>query len=265
MNKSVEIICVGNELLNGYTLNTNAHWMANEIANVSGVVRRITLVRDEIDEIDTSIKESLRRKPRWVIISGGLGPTYDDKTLQGLAKAVGRKLIISKVAVRMLRRKYVKTSYPILTPSRYKMATIPAGSKPLENPVGHAPAVMVKHGSCTIFSLPGVPREMESIFSIHVLPVLKRSTGKFVRTDVRLETKGVMESMLSPYLDIVVAKNPNVYIKSHPRGYSKGISTLHVNIATEARDRKTAKRNLKRAVQQMKFYVRKAGGSVKQI
>lgn len=265
MNRSVEIICVGNELLNGYTLNTNAHWMANEIANVGGVVRRVTVVRDEIDEIHASIKESLRRKPKWVIISGGLGPTYDDKTLQGLAKALRRKLIVSKEAAHMLRRKYVKTSNPVLTPSRYKMATIPAGSKPLENPVGHAPAVMVKHGSCTIFSLPGVPREMESIFSMHVLPVLKQSIGKFIRADVRLETKSVMESILSPYLDIVVAKNPEVYIKSHPRGYSKGISTLHVNIATEARDRKTAKRNLKKAVRQMKFYVKKAGGSVKQI
>ncbi|MGH9910042.1 MAG: molybdopterin-binding protein, partial [Nitrososphaerales archaeon] len=101
MNRSVEIICVGNELLNGYTLNTNAHWMANEIANVGGIVRRVTVVRDEIDEIDAPIKESLRRKPKWVIISGGLGPTYDDKTLQGLTKALGRKLIVSKEAVHM--------------------------------------------------------------------------------------------------------------------------------------------------------------------
>ncbi len=265
MNRSVEIICVGNELLIGHTLNTNAHWVANEITNAGGIVSRVTVVRDEIEQIATSIKESLGRKPFWVIISGGLGPTYDDKTLLALAKALGQRLVVNKEAVDMLKCKYVKTSNPAITPSRYKMATMPIRSKPLENPVGHAPAVMVKHGSCTIFALPGVPREMESIFSMHILPLLKRRVGSFVRKEINIETKGVMESVLAPFLDMVVAKNPNVYIKSHPKGYSKGVSTLHVNITAEAGNMKTANKYLRRAVQQTKLAIEEAGGSVKQI
>jgi molybdopterin-biosynthesis enzyme MoeA-like protein len=145
------------------------------------------------------------------------------------------------------------------------MATMPIGSKPLENPVGHAPAVMVRHETYMIFSLPGVPEEMKSIFLKHVLPLLKRRIGKFVRKEVSLETKGVMESVLAPYLDIVVAKNPDVYVKSHPKGYSRGVSTLHINIAAEAIDRKTVNRYLSKAVLQMKLCVRKAGGKVKEI
>jgi molybdenum cofactor synthesis domain-containing protein len=265
MNRNVEIICVGNELLTGHTLNTNAHWLSSEITDAGGIVRRVTVIRDEIEEIVSSVKESLKRKHAYIIISGGLGPTYDDKTLQGLAKALGRRLVVNKKAVNMLKRKYVKTSHPTLTPSRYKMATIPMGAEPLENPVGHAPAVMIKENSCLVFSLPGVPREMQSIFSVHILPIIKRRIGKFVRMSVSLETKGVTESMLSPYIDTVVAKNPNVYVKSHPKGYNKGVSILHVNIAAEAKSRKDANMYLKKASREMKLYVAKSGGSAREI
>lgn len=264
-NRLLEIISVGNELLTGHTLNTNAQWMSRRVTEFGGVVKRITVVRDDIDEIASSIKESLRRKPRWIIISGGLGPTYDDKTLQGLANALKLRLILNKDAVKMLRRKYSKTQDPALTPSRLKMTTMPAKAKPIENPVGHAPAVMVKQGSCTIFSLPGVPSEMEAIFAKHVLPVLKRNIGKFVRLEAELETMGVMESVLAPYLDNVVAKNPKVYIKSHPRGYSKGVSTLHINLACKSTNVKLARGYLKRAIDQMKESVRKAGGKARTI
>lgn len=265
MQRTLEIICVGNELLTGHTLNTNAHWMAKKLTDVGGIVRRIAIVRDEIEEIVSSINESLERKPRWIIISGGLGPTYDDKTLQGLAKALRQRLVVNKEAVAMLRRKYMKAANPILTPSRYKMATMPRKAKPLENSVGHAPAVMVKHGSCTIFALPGVPKEMEAIFSKHVLPAIKKGIGNFVRMEVTLETRGIMESVLAPYLDIVVANNPDVYIKSHPKDYEDGMSTLHINISAEARNKTTARIFMERATEQMKLVVINAGGRVKRI
>ncbi|MFQ5940864.1 MAG: molybdopterin-binding protein [Nitrososphaerales archaeon] len=263
MKRSAEIICVGNELLTGHTLNTNAHWLAGEITRIGGIVRKIIVVGDETEEIAASIKESLGRKGAWIIISGGLGPTYDDKTLLGLARALGLKLVVNKEAVTMLKHKYVKTSIPTLSPSRYKMATIPANSKPLENPVGHAPGVMVKYGSCMIFALPGVPQEMRDIFSMHVLPVLKQRIGKFVRTQSSFETRGVMESILAPYLEIVVARNPNVYVKSHPKGYNKGVPTLHIDITAEGSNRNTANRYLRRAVRQMKHCIKRTGGTVK--
>ncbi len=258
----VEIISVGNELLTGHTLNTNAHWIAKQVTDVGGIVERVTVVRDEVDEIASSIRESLRRKVCWIIISGGLGPTYDDKTLQGLAKALGRKLVLNKEAVAMLRRKYSKTLNPALTAARMKMATLPTKARPLDNPVGHAPAVMVKHGSCTIFSLPGVPDEMVAIFSKHVLPLLKNKIGGLVRIETSFETMNVTESILAPYLDSVVAQNPKVYIKSHPRGYRKGVSTLHINIACEASGRKLASKYVRKATKQMMQSVLDAGGKI---
>ena len=261
----VEIISVGNELLTGHTLNTNAHWLAKQITDAGGIVKRVTIVRDEVNEIASSIRESLGRKASWIIISGGLGPTYDDKTLQGLAKALGQKLVLNEKAVGMLERKYSKTPNPVLTVPRIKMATMPARAKPLENPVGHAPAVMVKHGSCTLFSLPGVPAEMMAIFVKHILPVLKHKIGRLVRIESSLEATNIMESVVAPYLDRVVANNPKVYIKSHPRGYSKGVSILHINLACESSSRKLARQYLRKAVREMKQAVRDAGGKVQEI
>ena len=169
-------------------------------------------------------------------------------------------MVLNTKAVKMIRHKYRKTRNPALTPSRLKMATIPANAKPIDNPVGHAPAEMVRQGSCTIFSLPGVPSEMEAVFTKHLASIVRSSIGKFVRLEAELEAAGVAESVLAPYLDNVVAKNPGVYIKSHPRGYGKRGSILRINLASEGGNAKLARRRLERAVNQMKDGVREAGG-----
>ena len=261
----VEIISVGNELLTGHTLNTNAYWIAKQVTDAGGIVKRVTVVSDEVTEIASAIRESLRRQVYWIIVSGGLGPTYDDKTLQGLARALGQKLVVNKKAVKMLGRKYQRTSNPTLTPSRIKMAILPAKAEPLENPIGHAPAVVVKHASCLIFSLPGVPTEMMAIFTKHMIPVLKRKIGEIVRIETNLETTSVMESVIAPYLHKVVASNPAVYIKSHPRGYKKGTSKLHISLVCESRNRRATEKSLRKAVREMRQSVIDAGGKVREI
>lgn len=265
MNKSIEIICIGNELLTGHTVNTNATWLSGEITRAGGIVRRVTVVRDELDEISNSIKESLERKPRYLITSGGLGPTYDDKTLQGLGAALGKELIVNKDAVSMLRRKYRRTKNASITPPRYKMAKLPKNSKPLDNPIGHAPGVMINHVRCTIFALPGVPNEMEAIFNVYVLPILRKQFGKFVRKEITLQTSGVVESLLAPYLDEIVTKNPEVYVKSHPKGYEKGVSTLHINISAEGRTAASAQAKLKKAVADVMNCIDELHGTVRRI
>jgi len=96
MNQHMEIICIGNELLIGKTLNTNATWLAKRATSLGITVKRITIVRDEIEEIADVIREVLQRKPRFIITTGGLGPTFDDKTLEGIAKALNRKLEVNE-------------------------------------------------------------------------------------------------------------------------------------------------------------------------
>jgi len=105
MTQNMEIICVGNELLIGKTLNTNAQWMAKQATAMGIAVNRITVVADEVNEIATAIRETLKRKPHFALTTGGLGPTFDDKTLQGIAEALDRKLTVNTEALKMVKEK----------------------------------------------------------------------------------------------------------------------------------------------------------------
>src|SRR3990170_8499314 len=141
MSIRTELLCVGNELLIGKTLNTNAHWLAKRLTALGAVVQRITVVRDDTKEIAAAIREVLKRRPSFAITTGGLGPTFDDKTLEGIAEALDRKLEISEKALKMVKEKYEayarksRTETVELTQPRIKMATIPEKTEPIPNPV----------------------------------------------------------------------------------------------------------------------------------
>ena len=80
----VEILRIGNELLSGITLNTNAHWLSRKITKIGGFVRRVIVIRDDLNEIPLTLLETLNKKPNWIIVCGALGPTYENKTLLGI-------------------------------------------------------------------------------------------------------------------------------------------------------------------------------------
>ncbi len=187
------MLCVGNELLIGRTLNTNASRISSELHRIGVWVSRHTVVGDDVDGIAEAVKEALDRSADFLIISGGLGPTYDDKTLQGLAKALNRRLVVNRKALSMIKTRYKKMAEKgiiprfEITPYRLKMATLPAYSRALPNPLGTAPAVMVRHNATTIFCLPGVPSELESILADSVIPMIKRSVGELYTTEALLE------------------------------------------------------------------------------
>jgi molybdopterin-biosynthesis enzyme MoeA-like protein len=131
--KRVEILVVGNELLNGTTLDTNSFWLSRELGRSGLRVERKTTVRDELPEISTAFRQCISRKPDWVFSIGGLGPTYDDMTVRGLALALGRRLKLDPVAVAMLKESYRRRALLLKKPVRrlgnasLKMAMIPVG------------------------------------------------------------------------------------------------------------------------------------------
>ena len=218
----VEVLCIGSELLSGITLNSNAHWLAGQIAQAGATLKRVTVVGDDLGEISLTVRECLGRNPDILITTGGLGATYDDMTLEGVAAALGRKTSIDQRAVDMLRRSYArrKLNYEI-NESRLKMATIPEGSTPLENMVGGAPGVQIEYGGTKIFCLQGVPGEMQQIFNDHIMPIIKKQVGHFFSKEVNYMVRGVTESMIAPALVRIVDANPKeaMYLKTHPQGY----------------------------------------------
>jgi nicotinamide-nucleotide amidase len=227
------VIGVGNELLNGRTANTNAQWLCSEIYALGGSVKRVLTVPDDLVEIEAVLRESLVRKPRWVITTGGLGPTYDDMTLAGVASALGlelsedasaREMILKRLQAYKVEGKAMSLE---LTPERAKMAHIPTGSKALSNSAGTAPGVLVDLKGTYVACLPGVPTEMKAIFEEHLAPLMAGSRLKTLTVDT--EIRGVPEAALAPTLAALAKKYPGVYVKSHPRGF-EGVSRVLVQL-----------------------------------
>lgn len=217
---NVEIICIGNELLLGITENTNATWLCKEISKVGGKINRIVVIGDNLFEIAKSIDESYHNSPDWIITTGGLGPTYDDKTIEGLALFDNQELIVNQEALEMLEKSYKRRKMNIkLTEARIKMAKIPGNAKPINNPIGNAPAVLIKKGNTKIMCLPGVPEEMKSIFKESILEKIRDISIEKIQ-NIEFEITGVSEAILAPFLLDVAKRNYKcLYIKTHPKRY----------------------------------------------
>ncbi|HEU4821806.1 MAG TPA: molybdopterin-binding protein [Nitrososphaeraceae archaeon] len=289
---NVELLSVGNELLSGTITNTNAQWISSKITRAGGVVKRITTVGDCIVDISHAVKECIERRPRWLIISGGLGPTYDDRTLQGLSSALGQELVPDAHAIQMLRKSYLRYISRIgnikLNDAQLKMAMIPKGSTPIQNPVGSAPAVFVEVKSDTgttktktrIFALPGVPKEMKALFSTVIMPQFKEIVGRYYFVESIFETVGVTEAMLAPTLSRLVNSYSadDIYLKTHPKGYTHGNRNsssrpkpkpepepkLNIQIASKGKDKLQVETRYNTILGTLKEDIQKLGGKIHQ-
>ncbi len=269
-----EILVVGNELLNGTTLDTNSHWMSEELTKLGVRVTRKTTIRDELGVIILTFKECLRRKPEWIFSIGGLGPTYDDMTIEGLAKSVGKELYLDDSAVQMLKDSYERRrkmfNHPIrrLPKASLKMAMIPRGATALYNSVGSAAGVLLKVGNTTIASLPGVPSEMKAIFTEELVPRIQETSSKFINAEEWLELVGTSESRIStPVARISKKYSPLLYVKSHPMGFENGKSIIHVQLilTSKAQDKEKSVGQLEKAASEMITAAKKLGATVKTI
>lgn len=274
MSKRMEIVCVGNELLIGRTLNTNATWLARRATSLGMTVKRITVVSDDVEEIAKAIQEVLQRKPHFAITTGGLGPTFDDKTLEGISKALDLKLEVNEKALDMIKQRYEtyrkegRIEKVELTPPRVKMATLPQGAQPLHNAAGTAPGVMLKVGKTFLLVLPGVPPEMEAIFEESVAPLLKKAAGKVTFFETSLYADNIVESTLAPLIDQAMRDNPHVYVKSHV--YAKDLAEsgrkrphIELHLSTTSENSKTAHKLLGETIVELSELIEKNGGVIK--
>ena len=242
----VELLSIGNELLLGNTVNTNASWLASQITSLGGIVTRITIVPDNLEEISRAIKEAVDRKPDFIITTGGIGPTFDDMTTKAVAKAFHLRLKVHQTALKMVREHYARR-FPnrriSLTPPRLKMAIFPSGGLAIPNPVGTAPALHLNTHRTQIYCLPGVPKEAEAIFRESLSQTIHSKAGNKIFVEKWLKVQGVMESSLAPIIDKVMPKWPSVYIKSHPRGAEgKGGPRIELHFSISASDSTRAER-----------------------
>jgi nicotinamide-nucleotide amidase len=169
-----EIITTGTELVTGRVGDFNARYAARRLHEVGLTVQRITILGDRAPLLQEALQQSLYRS-RFIIITGGLGPTEDDITVAAAAQALGLKLLQDKALLSRIRRCLDEQQIP--WEERYaKLAVIPEGSLVLD-PGGAACGFALKHLGVRLFFLPGVPREMRQLFDAFVLPSLVEWAG----------------------------------------------------------------------------------------
>jgi len=248
----VAIIAVGRELLTGRVRDANASWLARRVTGLGGQVQRMAIVDDDPAQIARELQRSLEDGASVVLTTGGLGPTADDRTLQGIALAFGRALVLHQGALQMVKERYEALAaggavqQADLTESRKKMAILPEGAIPLPNPVGAAPAVLFKVQGMTIIALPGVPAELVAIFEASALHLLLKMTPETVYQERVLVTPVGDESLLAPLLEEVMRRIPQVYLKSRATHFGPQVK-LEVVLSASARTKEEAEAVLQAA------------------
>jgi nicotinamide-nucleotide amidase len=173
-----ELLTVGNELLLGFVVDTNAAEMSQLLAAAGVRVRRRGTVGDDPDDVRQAVRAALDRSGT-VIVTGGLGPTKDDLTKHAVAEVFGRKLVRDFGLVERLEAWYQQRGIATMPPSNLVQADVPEGATVLPNPRGTAPGLWIEdgHGRLAIL-LPGVPKEMRGLMVDEVIPRLKQARGQ---------------------------------------------------------------------------------------
>jgi len=192
----IEIVLTGNELLDGTTLDRHTQYLAERLRKLGFQIEQTCVVPDNEDKIRWAITEAALRSSA-VIVTGGLGPTSDDLTLEVAAKAFGSNLVLSKRAQQNVMKRLKKLGRSKANESHRKMFFIPKGSKVLSNSAGAAPAIQWEKGDCSLFFLPGVPLEFRSVLDQHVLPWFEKRAPRQMNFLFVLKTFGWAESDLN--------------------------------------------------------------------
>jgi nicotinamide-nucleotide amidase len=202
--RKAEIIAIGSELLLGGRLDTNSLFLTDALAALGVEVRWKTAVGDEDADIAEAIRVAARRAP-IVVMTGGLGPTVDDKTRQAVAEVAGRPLRRDAVALKgMTQRLAAWGRMP--TAAQMRQALIPTGATVLANPVGSAPGFAAEWKEALLIALPGVPAEAKAMFTKEAAPLIaeRRPSGSRERIERRaLHTFGMLEADLDARLAAV--------------------------------------------------------------
>lgn len=208
---TAEIICVGTELLLGDILNSNAQFLAQELANLGIPHYYQTVVGDNIHRLQQVIDIAVKRA-NILIFTGGLGPTPDDLTIEGIANYFQVSLIENQEIIADITEKYAKRGR-VMNPSNRKQALIPQGASILPNPAGTAPGIIWQpQPEITILTFPGVPTEMHRMWQETAINYLKnQGWGTDIIYSRMLRFWGISESALAEKVnDLFNLTNPTV-------------------------------------------------------
>jgi nicotinamide-nucleotide amidase len=224
--KSASIVSIGNEILHGQTLDTNASYLSHKLLSMGLPVVGWHAAADDVDSIAKALRLA-SEEADIVLVTGGLGPTDDDVTREGLAKLLNVSLEFHKELLEKIEAHFSLRNAAMPSNNRIQ-AFLPAGTRAIENKRGTAPGIMAQLGAKPIFVLPGVPGEMKEMFEELVEPQLvKFAVGQAVAVQ-RLRCFGAGESAIAELLGDIMRRGRNPQVNCT---VASGIITLHI-IAT---------------------------------
>jgi nicotinamide-nucleotide amidase len=213
---NAEILTIGSEILAGDILDTNGRDIAQALAGLGLLVSRRVSVSDHIDVISEAVVNALGRA-EVLVVTGGLGPTPDDLTREGVARALGVGLHLRHELVEPLRERFRTFGFREMADTNLVQLTLPEGAEPIPNPIGTAPGFRIEHQGAVLFSLPGIPREMKIMLEESVLPWLTAHRPLVPRAVRTLRTIGIGESDLVHRFGHVFSSFSNVEVGFYPQ------------------------------------------------
>lgn len=201
--KTAAALVIGNELLSGKVEEANVHVLARTLRGLGVELRRVVMILDDIEEIAREVRE-LASVHDWVFTSGGVGPTHDDVTVMGVARAFGVDVVEDPILAKMLREHYQERC----TEGHLRMALVPSGASLESTDDIRWPTIRFRN----VWLMPGVPE----IFRMK-LPVVVKTLGGGPGFLSRAVYTKMDEGDLKPLLDQVVARFPDVGIGSYPK------------------------------------------------
>ena len=218
----VSILCIGNELLSGKTLNTNASWISRKLSDIGCDILEHLVVPDKKETIITGLEHLTIKNPGCVIITGGLGPTDDDITRPTIFEYVGTDSRFDEDYWTLLSEKFQKLGMNIPASNR-NQALVPINGEVIENPGGSARGLkFLLNGGEMLFVLPGVPSEMKDMMNASVIPCIKENVKTSINTRT-LRTTGIPESALIEEIVEPISSNHGCNIGYYPSLYGVDI------------------------------------------
>lgn len=195
----VTVISTGNELVNGTTRDTNSSFICHRFFATNFRVKKIIVVSDRLIDLLNSLKEAISSSD-IVFITGGLGPTGDDNTIEALQKIIGFNNMQHKESEEKLKQRF-KTYGMKADSNDLKMATVPESAVVFRNSMGLAPGFSLTHGNCDIIAMPGVPAEMKDMFDNEVVPYLLKEKNLEQVERLIFRVTGIKETEVNSRLD----------------------------------------------------------------
>jgi nicotinamide-nucleotide amidase len=182
------IISVGDELVSGVALDTNSAYLARQLGARGIEAVAHWTIGDDAETIAEALAAAAAVAD-CVIVTGGLGPTEDDLTRQGLARAMGSELVLDKGCLAEIEE-FFRRRNRAMAPANRIQAMIPAGAKAIPNPIGTAPGIAAAVAGKAVYVTPGVPSEMEHMFANYIAPLLPREAGVIIYRTVHTFGQG---------------------------------------------------------------------------